>query len=116
MSANEHHSVNIDGVLANYSADKNIAPDSQERVTDHFATVGFLIPSHSGQSFKVIAQVEGKQVFIGLVSKESLERSLSLEPMTTIRISRFVNPEPSRKRVHCIREADPEKLSAGGSF
>jgi hypothetical protein len=93
------------------------ATDFQKRETSHFVTVGFLIPSHSGKSFKVFAEVEGKQVFIGLASKESLLNSLSLKQMVTVKISRFVcnpGPGPSRQRVNCIREVDPEKLRFGG--
>ena len=89
------------------------ATDFQKRA-NHFAIVGFLIPSRSGKSFKVLVEVDGKQVFIGLVSKESLLESLNLNPMVTVKISRFVcNLEASRQRVNCIREVDPEKLVGG---
>lgn len=89
------------------------ATDFQKRETNHFAIVGFLIPSRSGKSFKVLVEVDGKQVFIGLVSKEVLLESLSLKPMVTVKICRFMcNPEAARQRLNCIREANAEKLDS----
>lgn len=80
----------------------------------HFKTVGFLVPSRAGGSFKIFAEVDGKQVFVGLVSKEALVKSLSLKPNVIVEISRFFSrpdPEPSERCVKGIREADPEKIN-----
>lgn len=95
--------------------------ETASQKTDHFHTVGYLIPSHSGKSFKVLVEVRGKRVLVGLVSVECLRKGMGSKPMAIIPISKFViRPDVCieirpNKCVNGIREADPEKLSAGGS-
>lgn len=82
-----------------------------EQESSHFQPTGFLIPSRAGGSFKVFINVNRKPVFVGLVSKAALLKSLGSQPMKAVQISRFRNENESnpRQRVS-IPIADAEKL------
>jgi hypothetical protein len=78
-------------------------------MTNRFRVVGYLVPSHTGKTFKVVVENQ----FIGIVSKEALLNSLRARPMLPVEISRFiVHPKPSEQQtLKGIRMADPEKLA-----
>jgi hypothetical protein len=77
---------------------------------NHWLVVGYLVPSNTGKSYRVV--VDSRTV--GLVAKEALLRSLQAMPMLVVEISKFVD-QPSEKlseqqMPNGIRMADPEKL------
>jgi hypothetical protein len=75
-----------------------------------FQVVGYLVPSNTSKSFKVI--YGGR--FVGLVSRDALLRSLRCRPMLEVAISRFIDFPQSKpteqKTLNGIRIADPTKL------
>lgn len=87
-------------------------------MSNRFRVVGYLIPSGTGKSYKVIID----EKFVGLIPKEALVRSLQARPMLVVEISKFVDQpfedKPTEQRtLNNIAVADPEKLeiSEGGS-
>jgi len=60
---------------------------AEEVAQNRFQVVGYLVPSGTGKSYKVI--YEGR--FLGLVSREALLRSLRARPMFEVEISRYVD-------------------------
>jgi hypothetical protein len=64
---------------------------------NRFKVVGYLVPSNTGKSFKVI--VNGH--FIGLVSRDALLNSLRARPMLEVEISRYIDfpqPKPTEQK------------------
>ena len=44
----------------------------KNQYASNFYEVGLIVPSNTGRAFKVFELVEGKRVFIGLVSRKAL--------------------------------------------
>jgi hypothetical protein len=58
---------------------------AEEALNPRFMVVGYLSPSNTGKSFKVIYECR----CIGLISRDALLKSLRSRPMLQVNISRF---------------------------
>ena len=78
----------------------NSVTENAESKRSHFQVVGCLVPTNNRKAFRVLCEVDGKQVLLGLVRKEDLTRSLESKPMLVVEISRFVcRPSKTKPRV-----------------
>jgi len=84
----------------------------EEPLNSHFEVVGYLIPSNTGRSCKVV--IDGR--FYGLISIGTLLHALRSRPILKVEISRFIDGPLQQKTAQVLltmQTADPEKLSIG---
>jgi hypothetical protein len=96
----------------------------------HFKLVGFLMPSKTSKTFKAMYALEElrriakktqfsnkKYVFLGLIQREVLHKSLHAYPLVQVEICTFINAYALNERkteqqtLNFMPVANPEKLS-----
>jgi len=85
----------------------------EEPLNSRFEVVGYLIPSNTGRSYKVV--IDGR--FYGLIPIGALLHALRCKPVLQVEISRFIDSPFEKKQTSqallTTPTADPEKIPAG---